>query len=139
MKRTVCLLLFWLPLLAVAQSDEVKIRAMMQQQEDGWNEGNLEKYMQGYLPDSALTFIGRSGITKGFAATLSNYKKSYPDKKAMGKLQFSLQELRPLGAGYYFVIGRWHLVREAGDLKGYFSLLLQKIDGEWFIIADHSS
>lgn len=140
MKYITLTLLLFLPLLLVAQTtDEVEIRTLLQRQEDGWNAGSLEQYMHGYLPDSSLTFIGKSGITRGFAATLNNYKKSYPDVKAMGRLRFTLKELRPLGGEYYFVIGQWSLAREAGNINGYFSLLLQKINGVWYIIADHSS
>jgi hypothetical protein len=39
----------------------------------------------------------------------------------------------------YFVVGNWHLKRTIGNLQGIFSLLFKKINGEWFIAADHSS
>jgi len=40
---------------------------------------------------------------------------------------------------YYYVIGKWSLQRSAGNIGGYFTLLFQKIKGQWLIIADHSS
>jgi ketosteroid isomerase-like protein len=84
-------------------------------------------------------FIGKSGIIYGWQKTLDNYKKGYPDKKAMGKLNFTLLEMKALSPEYYFVIGKWHLQRTIGDLQGIFTLLFKKINGEWLIIADHSS
>lgn len=95
--------------------------------------------MQGYWKSDSLKFIGKSGITYGWRATLENYKKSYPDTAAMGKLKFDLLEVKRLSVMYFFVIGKWHLARTDGDLKGYFTLLFKKIKGTWVIVADHSS
>jgi hypothetical protein len=44
-----------------------------------------------------------------------------------------------LSAQYFHVIGKWHLQRSIGDLSGHYTLLIKKINGEWVIIADHSS
>jgi hypothetical protein len=45
-----------------------------------------------------------------------------------------------LGKKNYFVVGKWHLTRpEKGDLEGHFTLVFEKINGSWVIIADHSS
>ena len=84
-------------------------------------------------------FIGKSGITYGWKNTLANYKKGYPDTTSMGKLTFTIIKLQSLSNKYYHVVGKWHLARSIGDLAGYFTLLFQKINGRWVIIADHSS
>jgi hypothetical protein len=45
-----------------------------------------------------------------------------------------------ISPGAAVVIGKWSLKREkAGDLSGYFTLLLKKINGQWLIVSDHSS
>ncbi len=95
--------------------------------------------MDGYWKNDSLIFIGKSGLTYGWTSTLNSYKKNYPDTSAMGKLDFSILEAKRLSKKYYFVIGKWHLARTAGDLGGYFSLLVRKIKKEWVIIRDHSS
>ncbi len=115
------------------------IREIMHAQEIAWNEGNLEGFMEGYWHSDSLRFIGSRGLTYGWEATLSNYKKGYPDRKAMGMLQFKLISIEKLSARSAFVIGQWHLKREAGDLSGHFTLLWKKIKGHWVIVADHSS
>lgn len=126
--------------LSFAQSkDQVAIRTVLQRQQDAWNKGQLETYMQGYWKNDSLMFIGKSGITYGWQKTLDNYKKGYPDKAAMGKLDFNILQMRQLDRLNYFVVGQWHLQRSIGDIGGYFTLWLKKIMGRWFIVADHSS
>ncbi len=119
--------------------DEMSIRKILQTQTMAWNDGQIEKFMNGYWQSDSLMFIGKSGITYGWQKTLDNYKKGYPDTAAMGKLDFTLLKLKPLSSTYYFVIGKWHLARSIGDVGGAFTLLFRKIKNKWVIIADHSS
>lgn len=119
--------------------DETRIRSIMDTQAKAWNRGDLEGFMGPYWKSDSLLFIGKSGVTYGWQATLDNYKRSYPDKAAMGELTFTYITFKKMAPDAYFVVGKWHLRREAGDLSGHFSLLLKKIDKEWKIVADHSS
>jgi hypothetical protein len=57
----------------------------------------------------------------------------------MGKLTFTLLSLSPIEKKHYRVLGKWELKRSKGDVSGYFTLLLEKIKGKWFVIQDHSS
>ncbi len=120
-------------------SDTEAIRRLLHQQTEAWNRGDLEGFMQGYWKNDSLMFIGKSGITYGWAATLNNYRKGYPDTAAMGKLHFKLVELKRLSADYYFVTGHWELSRTQGNLRGMYTLLLRRIGKAWVIIRDHSS
>ena len=123
-----------------AQSkDEKTIRNVLNNQTNAWNQGNLQEYMQGYWQNDSLMFIGKSGITYGWQKTLENYKKGYPDTAAMGKLKFELLTVNKLSANYYFVVGKWNLVRSIGNVSGAFTLLFRKIKNRWFIVSDHSS
>lgn len=121
------------------QGDRQQIEALMAAQTDAWNKGDVTAFMQTYWHSDSLLFIGKKGVTYGWQATLDRYKTTYPDKSAMGKLDFKLLEFKPLAADVYLVVGKWHLARTIGDLEGHFSLTLRKISGEWKIIADHSS
>ena len=123
-----------------AQSkDEHAILGSMNAQLKAWNAGDLEKFMEPYWKSDSLMFIGKSGITYGWQQTLNNYKKGYPDTASMGKLDFSIVEVKELSAEYFHVVGKWHLDRSAGDLQGHFTLLFKKINNKWLIIKDHSS
>lgn len=126
--------------IAFAQSkDEIAIRKVLNEQTAAWNKGDLEKFMVGYWENDSLMFIGKSGVTYGYTNTLNNYKKGYPDTAAMGKLLFNIIKVKKLSSKYYQVIGKWMLKRSIGDLSGHYTLLFQKINNRWVIIADHSS
>jgi hypothetical protein len=120
-------------------ADETSIRALLDAQTKAWNSGDLVHFMDGYLPSDSLLFVGKTGPTYGFNNTLNNYKKGYPDTASMGKLTFTLLSLEPIEKIHYRVLGNWELKRSKGDVSGYFTLLLQKIKGNWFVIQDHSS
>ena len=105
-----------------------------------WNRGDIPGFMQGYWQSDSLVFIGRKGPTYGWQPTLANYQKSYPDAAAMGQLDFSGLRVSMLAAGAAQVVGHWHLARPAaGDLQGYFLLVMRQIDGQWKVVADHTN
>jgi hypothetical protein len=140
MKYVVLFLLCAQSIIAQAQSkDEKAITQMLKAQEAAWNEGSLEKFMVGYWQNDSLMFIGKNGPTYGYNNTLANYKKGYPDTSYMGKFTSTIIGFKKLSANYYFVTGKWFLKRSVGDSKGYYTLLLRKINGKWVIVADHSS
>lgn len=119
--------------------DEKAIRDLLARQTKSWNEGNLEEFMKGYWENDSLMFVGKTGVTYGYASTLDKYKKGYPDKTAMGELNFTLIKVKKLSNAYFFVVGKWYLKRTIGDITGHFNLLFQKIHGNWVIVVDHSS
>jgi ketosteroid isomerase-like protein len=140
MKKGILFLLLFVTAGALAQKGEDRsIRQLLTTQTESWNKGDVEGFMQTYWKSDSLMFIGKSGITRGWQNTLSNYKKGYPDTTAMGKLAFDILEVKKLSAEYYFVVGKWMLKRTIGDLSGHYTLFLKKIKGQWKIIADHSS
>jgi ketosteroid isomerase-like protein len=119
---------------------EKAIRLVLQNQVNAWNDGNVTQYMQaGYWQNDSLVFIGKKGLTYGYVKVLENYQKSYPDKAAMGNLQFEILSLQKLSKQCYFAIGKWQISRNGGDIGGSWTLLFKKINGAWKIVADHSS
>lgn len=118
---------------------EKAIRNLLAEQTAAWNRGDLENFMNGYWESDSLMFIGKSGVTYGWSNTLNNYKKGYPDTAAMGKLTFTLIQVKKLSSKYYHVTGKWFLRRSIGDIGGHYTLLFRRINGRWLIIADHSS
>ena len=119
--------------------DELSIRRLMNDQVTAWNNGDVTAFMQGYWNDDSLTFITKNGPEYGWRPVLEHYKKGYPDRSAMGVLQFDHLIFRRLSQEYYFVIGSWHIRKDAGDIGGQFTLLFRKIHGEWKIVVDHTS
>jgi hypothetical protein len=119
--------------------DEQAALDLLNRQSSYWNKGDIENFMKGYWENDSLMFVGKSGVTYGYRATLENYKKGYPDRAAMGELSFQFIKTEKLSPEYIFVVGKWYLKRTIGDVKGHFNLLFRKINNEWVIIVDHSS
>jgi ketosteroid isomerase-like protein len=141
MKQLLTPILLFLSITVFAQNkDEQQILSILDAQNKAWNAGNIDVFMKSYWQSDSLMFIGSSGITYGYDATLKNYYKRYPDRDAMGQLTFTILKLNPISGDSYFVIGKWFLKREKnGDMGGHFTLLWKKINGEWVIVTDHSS
>lgn len=140
MKKILLLSLIFISTFSFAQKkNETAILKMLQAQEAAWNNGNLETFMKGYWQNDSLLFIGKNGPKYGFNTTLENYRKGYPDTARMGKFTSTILSLKKLSREYYFVVGKWYLKRTVGDVSGHYTLLIRKINGEWVIVADHSS
>jgi ketosteroid isomerase-like protein len=124
----------------IYQSDEAQIIVdKLNNQADCWNRGDIEAFMADYWKSDELLFVGKAGVTYGWEKTLKNYQRRYPTSKEMGQLKFEIVELDRLGADLFFMVGKWNLTREIGDISGHFSLIWKKIDDNWVIISDHSS
>ncbi|BDM62581.1 periplasmic L-asparaginase [Shewanella sp. NFH-SH190041] len=130
------LLLLALPVAAVPSDD---IARLLQQQEDAWNQGNLDAYMQGYWQSANMRFVSNDHVRYGWQTTLDAYKKHYPDKAALGTLTFNITEIKMLSNYAALVVGRWQLEREKDRPNGVFTLLVERIDDRWVITHDHSS
>ena len=122
-----------------ADGTEELIKKELSRQQECWNTGDLECFMDGYWKSDQLRFLGKSGLNNGWQKTMDNYVKSYPDKAAMGILKFDLLFFRTLGENNYLVTGKWELTRESDKPWGYFTLVWENIGGQWKIIYDHSS
>jgi ketosteroid isomerase-like protein len=140
MKLLSLLFALFISVAVTAQSgDEEAIRKILREQTESWNKGNLDEFMKGYWKNDSLMFIGTNGVTYGYQNTLNNYKKNYSTADKMGTLVFRLLKVQRLSADYFFVVGKWQLTRNAGNVGGHYDLLFRKINGRWFIISDHSS
>ena len=104
-----------------------------------WNKGNIAGYMKGYWENDSMLFIGSKGPRYGYFNTLQRYKEAYPDSAHMGQLTSVITKMEKLSGKYFFVAGTWSLHRSAGDVSGYYTLLIRKIKGNWVIVCDHSS
>ena len=133
-----CLLLLFSCFVLHAQ-DKKAILKVMEIQQDAWNNGDIDGFMQGYWKSDSLVFVGKTAPSYGWQTTLDHYKKGYPDKAAMGILKFTILKVELLDKTNAFMLGAWNLKREKDSPGGYFTLWFKKIDGEWKIVCDHTS
>jgi len=121
------------------EANKAAIMAVLMQQQNAWNQGDIATFMQGYWKSAELTFAGSNGITRGYESVLARYQRSYPNHATMGKLDFSDLEFHVLGDNAALILGKWHLARQAGDVGGVFSLVFQRFPEGWKIVHDHTS
>lgn len=115
------------------------ITQVMDDQEDSWNAGDLEGFMSAYWKSDSLSFIGSSGLAKGWETTLNNYKKGYSTPEELGKLEFENLEMEQLADDAAYVVGKWTVFRTNEIISGHYTLLWKKLNGQWVIVSDHSS
>jgi hypothetical protein len=82
MRKTITVFLFSVLIFSVASaqskparpadSDELAIRKLLEEQRLAWNTGDLENLMGSYWQSDSLMFIGKSGLTYGWQHTLNN-------------------------------------------------------------------
>ena len=118
-----------------------EIYNLMKQQEDAWNNGNIENFMNVYWKNDSLVFIGKSGINYGWDKTFSNYKNSYKTKEEMATLEFKNLICNTINDSTHIVTGKWSLKRNdsIGNINGFYSLIWVKKQTGWKITYDHTS
>jgi ketosteroid isomerase-like protein len=119
--------------------DRQAILKVMHDQELAWNKGDINGFMQGYWKSDSLLFVGKTAPAYGWQTTLAHYKKTYPDRAAMGQLKFTILQVKVLDATNAFLMGGWRLKRAKDAPGGYYTLWFRKIKGEWKIVCDHTS
>lgn len=118
------------------QEDYEGIRKVLAEQQEAWNQGDIELFMEGYVNSENLRFMSSGNINRGWDNTLERYQKSYPDKDAMGILKFEILEIFPIEKNSAALYGTYHLTRKNDEPSGFFNLIFKKVDGNWRIISD---
>lgn len=115
------------------------IRAVMEEQSDAWNRGDIEGFMDGYARSDGTVFVSGDNVTRGWQTVLDRYKKGYDSREKMGTLTFSDLEINLVGKDGAVVLGRWHLQRSKDEPHGRFTLVFRKTKQGWRIVHDHTS
>jgi D-alanyl-D-alanine carboxypeptidase len=120
--------------------DEEKIMANFAKQEACWNKNDILCYMEAYASDRLVETNSSRGVIYGYDKILDSYQNNYPADK-MGMLHFDQLTTRKLSSSFYHVTGRYNLSDKTNDAtrQGWFSAVMEKIRGDWYMITDHSS
>ena len=124
---------------SISLTDSLDIMKVMKFQENAWNSGDINSFIQGYIKSDELVFSGKSGPVYGWNETRNRYLKNYPDTQTMGKLKFTVNKIRSVSSDVAFLIGEYYLTRSTEDSYGHFTLFWKKINNKWLIISDHTS
>lgn len=116
-----------------------QIFTLMDQQEQAWNRGNIDAFMEGYLRSDSLRFASADQVRYGWKQLRERYKNTYPDAEAMGTLRFSERDLTVLNNRHAYLFGRWQLFRSRDTLSGRYTLVFRNTADGWRITHDHTS
>ena len=108
-------------------------------QENSWNEGDIDKFMEGYLKSDKIVFTGSNGSIFGWEETKNRYLKKYSNRTLIGNLKFRIIDIQKLSNKIIQMQGSFHLKRKIEDSRGFFSLIWKKKGKRWYIISDHTS
>src|SRR5690349_16455988 len=97
--------------LAAAAKPADAVRAVLTEQVEAWNKGDLDRFLGTYWDSDELTFFSGGAVSKGRKAVAERYRKNYrAEGKEMGKLTFSDMEVQELGPDAAMARARWKLV-----------------------------
>jgi len=116
-----------------------EIQSVFTAQQDAWNRGDIDAFMNGYAQSASTVFVSGDEVTRGWDTVRERYRKKYSDRTKMGTLTFSEIEVIPLSADSAVVLGRWKLQRANDQPHGRFTLVFKRLPEGWRIILDHTS
>jgi len=119
-----------------SQSVERAVRAVMAAQQEAWNRGDIDGFMNGYARAATTTFVSGDDLTRGWQTVLDRYKQHYQSRNQMGTLTFSDLTIQSNGSNFAVADGRWQLTRASDSPHGRFTLIFQYLDREWRITHD---
>ena len=119
-------------------SNEIEsIKKMLTNQQECWNNGDIDGFMEGYWNSEELIFTSAEHMPAyGWQNTLERYKNSYPTKESMGELKFDIYDVKLTSKKTAILNGEWELIRKNDNPKGEFWLDLEKFDERWLITKD---
>jgi len=116
--------------------DKKDILAVLKAQRIAWSKDDIQGYMESYWENDSLKFYGSNGIIQGWDNIFDRYRKSYPDPDHTGILSYKINDVSKISDNNYYVLGEYHLKRNAGNVDGFFIMLFRKINNDWKIIVD---
>jgi len=117
----------------------LEISAVLKMQQDAWNRGDIDAFMNGYSRSDETLFVSGDDVTRGWQKVLDRYKKKYFDRAEMGTLTFSNLEITPLSNDSAVALGSWKLNRANDQPHGRFTLIFRRFPEGWRIVHDHTS
>ena len=113
------------------------IKKILSSQQECWNNGDIDGFMQGYWNSEKLVFTSLNHKPAyGWKNTLERYKNSYPTKSSMGDLRFEILNLKLISKTTATLKGKWELIRQNDHPNGLFWLDIEKFDNNWLITKD---
>lgn len=116
------------------------VEELLEESARAWNRGDLEGFMDDYLPSENTTYIGGGGLLTGVESIRARYAPLFEPGARRDSLRFEDVRVRRLAAVEAIATARW-ILRRNGTVTGSgpFTLVLRHTSAGWKIIHDHSS
>jgi uncharacterized protein (TIGR02246 family) len=119
-------------------SPDEQIRAVFQTTADGWNSGDLSKYLSAYVPDATeMLSTGPAGGVDAIEKTMKDgfWKTGRP----IQQLRYEHLVVRMLSKDNALVTGQYILSgADKPDRKGWFTTVWVRTKAGWRMMHDHS-
>jgi len=122
-----------------AAEPKSEIESVLHAQQDAWNRGDIEAFMNGYWKSDETVFVSGDEVTRGWQKVLDRYKNKYSDRAKMGTLTFSDLEIKAMSDDSAVALGSWKLERANDEPHGRFTLIFRRFPDGWKIVHDHTS
>ena len=122
-----------------APNSVAEIQSILTAQQDAWNRGDIDSFMNGYARAPSTVFVSEDEVRLGWETVRDRYHMRYSDRAKMGTLSFSEIEVTMLSPDAAVVLGRWKLKRENDEPHGRFTLIFKRLPAGWRIVHDHTS
>ena len=116
-----------------------EIQSVLSAQQDGWNRGDIDAFMNGYAQSASTVFVSEDEVRRGWETVRDRYRTRYSDRAKMGTLSFSDIEVTMLSPDAAVVLGLWRLKRANDEPHGRFTLIFKRLPEGWRIVHDHTS
>ena len=116
-----------------------EIKSVLRMQQDAWNRGDIDRFMNGYAHSRDTVFISEDTVRRGWETVRDRYREKYSDRAKMGLLTFSDLEIMLLSPDSAVALGRWKLQRAKDRPHGRFTLIFRRLPEGWRIVHDHTS
>jgi uncharacterized protein (TIGR02246 family) len=122
-----------------ASNSVAEIQSVLSAQQDAWNRGDIDAFMNGYARSASTVFVSKDEVRRGWETVRDRYRVKYSDRAKMGALNFSDIEVTMLSPDAAVVLGRWKLKRANDEPHGRFTLIFKRLPEGWRIVHDHTS
>ena len=103
------------------------IKKVLATQQIFWNNGDIDRFMLGYLNSDKFKFSWVNGIEYGWKNALEKYKISYPTKESMGEFSFEILDVKLTSDTTATLNGKWGLIRINDNPKGSFTYTISVV------------
>jgi hypothetical protein len=120
-----------------------EVQAVFRGWTEKWNAGDLEGYLAAYADSDQTRVCGGSKVIRGKEKSAAHYREQGGASGQLSVVEFEAQGIggiEGLNVNDGLVFGQFELVLEDGTRHtGAFTVHVQKIDGLWRILSDHSA